>query len=290
MSSLGLEWYKREPVAYLRDVQGLSSKEHAVYSVVIDLLYVHGGVIQNDPKFISGFISDIGSASVRNILASLAANKRITLEVTKDEISQKRAKNEVKTKVKQRENAVKTGRIGGVLSAELRASAKENNDLDQGYPSNQIQPEKRREEKSSIKLTTVSCPNDDLTPPNGGDVSLFKSEFKKVWAAYPRKVKKQSALKAFIKARKKHDYNYICKPLRIFIDAMEAEGDVSNMAHLSTYLNEERFDPDEDQLAAVTGRTSKGTHNGKRQADNGNLSEWIDRAESFNLDPPPDGT
>ena len=146
MSRVGLDWYKREPVAYLGDVQGLNAKQHAVYSVVIDLLYVHGGTIDNDPKFISGYISDMGSASVRSVLASLSAHKKITLEITETEISQKRAKNEVKTKQKQRENAQKTGRFGGELSAELRRQCNETNNLDEPNPSTEIQPEKRREE------------------------------------------------------------------------------------------------------------------------------------------------
>ena len=156
MSTVGLDWYKREPVAYLGDVQGLSSKEHAVYSVVIDLLYVHGGEIQNDPKFISGYISDMGSAAVRRALSSLAVNIRISLEVTDSAIIQKRAKNEAKTKQKLRESARESGEKGGKKSAELRAASSENKDLTQADPSNEIQPEKRREEKSIKRDTNVS--------------------------------------------------------------------------------------------------------------------------------------
>lgn len=155
MSGVGLDWYKREPAAYLMDVQGLSSKEHAVYSIIIDLLYSRGGTIPNDPKFIAGFISDMGTASIRNTLASLDENPRISITITNTEISQKRAKNEVKTKQKQSENAAKTGKKGGVLSQELRRQAIENNDLGQGYPSNAFQAEKRREEKSSKSKTLV---------------------------------------------------------------------------------------------------------------------------------------
>ena len=154
--SVGLDWYKREPIAYLGDVQGLPANEHAVFSVVLDLLYVHGGEINNDPKWISGWISDMGSASVRNALASLSNNKNITLVVTEDKISQKRAKNQVKTKQKQNENAVETGREGGIKSGEIRRRNKENKDLAEGNPSTEIEPEKRREEKRSKRDTKVS--------------------------------------------------------------------------------------------------------------------------------------
>ncbi len=145
-------------------------------------------------------------------------------------------------------------------------------------------------EKVKDITTTVVCPNEDLSPPSGGDTNLFKSEFEKVWAAYPRKVKKQPALKAFIKARKKHDYNYICKPLREFIDATISEGEPSNMVHLATYLNEERFGPDENQQDAVTGRTNKGTYQNGRQEEISSLGNWSEHAASLDLTPPTDGT
>lgn len=148
MSGVGLDWYKREPVAYLGDVQGLSAREHAVYAVVIDLLYIHGGTIRNDPKFIAGWIADMGAAAVRTALAGLDANPRITLTVSETEITQKRAKSEVKTKRKQNEKAAESGRIGGERSAELRRQNNENNELTEADATSEIQPEKRREEKS----------------------------------------------------------------------------------------------------------------------------------------------
>lgn len=147
MSKVGLDWYKRQPVAYLGDTQGLTSKEHATYAVVVDLLYVHGGVIRNDPKWISGWIADMGAAAVRKSLASLDANPRITIEITETEISQKRAKTEAKTKQNRSETAAKSGKKGGEKSAESRARSKENNDLDEANASSKTQAEKRREEK-----------------------------------------------------------------------------------------------------------------------------------------------
>lgn len=76
----GSEWYKRDPQAYLGGVQGLSSKEHAVYSVVLDLIYVHGGSVNNDPKWIAGWISDMGSAAVRKAIHSLCERGKISIE------------------------------------------------------------------------------------------------------------------------------------------------------------------------------------------------------------------
>ena len=161
MSRVGLDWYKREPVAYLGDVQGLSAKAHAVYSVVIDLLYVHGGTINNDPKWIAGWISDMGAAAVRRALAELDADPRITLTVTEDAISQKRAKNEAKTKEKLRESARKSGEKGGKKSAENRAADKENSALAEATASDETQAEKIREEKSSVTNVTGDAADPD---------------------------------------------------------------------------------------------------------------------------------
>lgn len=160
MSGVGLDWYKREPVAYLGDTQGLSSKEHAVYAVVVDLLYIHGGTINNDPSWIAGWIKDMGTASVRNTLASLGQNPKITLVMTDTEISQKRAKNEAKTKQKQRENAAKNGQIGGVSSGKSRSTSSKNNDLGEADASLNGQAEKRREEykDTDTNVSVVQSP------------------------------------------------------------------------------------------------------------------------------------
>lgn len=150
MSGRGLEWYKREPIRYLGGVQGMTAREHAVYSVVLELIYVHGGSVRNDPRWIAGWISDMGAAAVRTTIDALVAGGKLDLDG--ENLTQKRAKNAVKTQENLRENAEKTGKKGGKKSAELRARRKENNDLAEGLPSNEIQAEKIREDKS-IPLT-----------------------------------------------------------------------------------------------------------------------------------------
>ncbi len=142
----GLDWYKREPQSYLGGVQGLSAKEHAVYSVVLDLIYVHGGKINNDPKWVSGWISDMGAAAVRTAILSLVDRGKLFLDG--DQISQKRAQYEAKTKSKLTESRRKSGEKGGKKSAELRAVEKENNNLDEPIAGSDTQAEKIREENT----------------------------------------------------------------------------------------------------------------------------------------------
>ena len=160
MSGVGLDWYKRQPAAYLKDTQGLSTKEHAVYAVVLDLIYSHGGAVNNDPKWISGWFSDMGASAVRGAIASLV--DRSILIVDGGFLTQKRAKTEAKTKQNQRETAQKNGRIGGERSAKTRREINENNDLSEAVGSSQTQAEKRREEIEKKEDTIVSLSDRDI--------------------------------------------------------------------------------------------------------------------------------
>ena len=141
----GSDWYKREPAAYLGGVQGMTAKEHAVYSVTLDLIYAHGGAINNDPSWIAGWISDMGSAAVRKAIFSLAEKGKLIVSET--EISQKRAKTEAKTKENVSETARENGKKGGKKSAEIRARSKENSDLGEAGASSENQAEEIREDK-----------------------------------------------------------------------------------------------------------------------------------------------
>jgi len=123
----GSDWYKREPTAYLGGVQGMSSKEHAVYSIIIDLIYQHGGSVNDDPAWFAGWVSDMSPAAVRKAIASLI--ERGKLERDGDQLTNKRAKSEAKTKENLRETRGKHGKKGGVYSGVSRSALNDNNGL-----------------------------------------------------------------------------------------------------------------------------------------------------------------
>lgn len=144
----GADWYKRVPAAYLGGVQGLTAQEHAVYSVVLDLIYHHGGAVNNDPRWIAGWISDMGPAAVRKTIAQLVSRGK--LEINGDEITQRIAKNEAKTKEELSETRAQTGKIGGINSGISRRKPIENNDLHEANEQSktkQIREDKNREDK-----------------------------------------------------------------------------------------------------------------------------------------------
>jgi len=142
----GSDWYKRDPQSYLGGVQGLRAKEHAVYSVVLDLIYAHGGSVNNDPRWVAGWISDMGAAAVRKAIESLVERGKLMLEG--DQISQKRAKAEAKTKETLKEIARKNGEKGGKKSAELRVENNKNNNLGEVPAKAESQADKIREDEN----------------------------------------------------------------------------------------------------------------------------------------------
>ena len=145
----GSEWYKREPAAYLGGVQGMTAKEHAVYSVTLDLIYQHGGSVNNDPSWIAGWIKDMGAAAVRKALETLACRGKLVIDG--DQITQKRAKTEAKTKENVTQTARESGKKGGKKSAELRATLIKNNDLAKPHATPEKQADKTREDKTTSK-------------------------------------------------------------------------------------------------------------------------------------------
>ncbi len=92
----GADWYKRRPNSYLGGVVGMTAKQHCVYSLVLDLLYAHGGEIKNNPAWIAGWIADMGAAAVRNTISELIDLGKLIENSGK--ITEKHAKNEAKTR------------------------------------------------------------------------------------------------------------------------------------------------------------------------------------------------
>ena len=151
----GLDWYKREPVAFLGGMQGMTARQIAVYNVVIDLMYQHGGAVNNDPSWFAGWIKDVGASAARKTVSELIEMGRLELD-SEGMLTNKIVKNSAKTKQKLSETRAETGRKGGINSGVSRAADKENNALDEARASSKNEAEKRREEKKETEDTKVS--------------------------------------------------------------------------------------------------------------------------------------
>ncbi|SDY48746.1 Protein of unknown function [Jannaschia faecimaris] len=127
----GSDWYKRYPNDHLGGIQGLSVKEHAVYSIVLDLIYSHGGSVNDDPGWISGWIKDLGPSATRNTINSLVARGKLDREG--DQLTQKRATIEAKTKEDLSETRQGAGKKGGISSGVSRQESQKNRYLSEAY-------------------------------------------------------------------------------------------------------------------------------------------------------------
>jgi len=89
----GQKWYKREPVSFLGGVHGLTAKELAIYTVCLELIYIHGGAVDNNPKMIGGYVADLGTAAVRNTIKELIFKGKLQ-ETKSGQLTNARAKRE----------------------------------------------------------------------------------------------------------------------------------------------------------------------------------------------------
>lgn len=51
-----IKWYKRDPEAALRGMRKLSLEERGAYNTVLDLIYYHDGKLDDDDRFIAGYL------------------------------------------------------------------------------------------------------------------------------------------------------------------------------------------------------------------------------------------
>lgn len=132
----GLSWYKRDPIAFLDGVQGLTPEVIGAYAVVLDLLYARAGEMPRDDRHLAGLLG----CSIRK--ATALTDKLVELGKVSFEnsiISNSRAKTASKCCRDDRETSVKQSRNDDENASVLR----ENNDL---QPVDKIREDKRREE------------------------------------------------------------------------------------------------------------------------------------------------
>ena len=211
MSKMGLDWYKREPQAYLGGVQGMTAREHAVYAVTLDLIYVNGGSINNDAKWIAGWISDMGQAAVRKTIEALTARGKLVIDGGL--LTQERAKREVKTKENLREKSAKNGKKGGENSAKTQQKLRKNSEKTNGKPTENREKFTENCGKITIEtnrnshLSEASALNEtqaDKIREEKKEKKIKKEDdfFDEFWSVYPKKAGKAAARKAWDKAIK----------------------------------------------------------------------------------------
>lgn len=123
-----LPWYRRFPDNFIAGTVGLTLEEKGAYSLVLDLMYVRGGPVPDEPRYIAG----VCNCSVRKWNA---IRQRLLdlgkIQVVDGYLTNHRAEEEIEIAGKISREASENGAKGGIKSAEIRAKVKKNNALAQ---------------------------------------------------------------------------------------------------------------------------------------------------------------
>ncbi|AHA27843.1 YdaU family protein [Candidatus Liberibacter americanus] len=117
-------WYKRYPADFLSGVFRLTLEQKGVYSILLDLMYDHGGSIPDDEKYIAG-VCGCSTRKWRNIRLCLKKENKIFFK--DGYIYNARVEKEIIKAIKATEECSKNGRKGGIKSAQIRIFANKNN-------------------------------------------------------------------------------------------------------------------------------------------------------------------
>lgn len=123
-----LPWYRRFPDNFIAGTVGLTLEEKGAYSLVLDLMYVRGGPVPDEPRYIAG----VCNCSVRKWNA---IRQRLIdlgkIHAVDGYLTNHRAEEEIEIAGKISREAAENGSKGGIKSGEIRAQVKKNNALGQ---------------------------------------------------------------------------------------------------------------------------------------------------------------
>jgi len=159
----GLPYYKAYPRDFIEGTIGMAFEIKCAYRVILDLIYMQGGKLPDDARYISG---SLGCSirkwnSIRDVL--VASGK---IQVIGEFLTNKRADKELETLSKLQDN-----------QSQKASKPRKNNDLQEPQLS-QPEPEPEPEPKKEKEETTVSSKkrgtriSDDWTP----DLAFAESE------------------------------------------------------------------------------------------------------------------
>ena len=211
----GLPYYKAYPRDFIEGTIGLPFEIKCAYRVVIDLIYMQGGKLPDDARYISGLLgcSLRKWSALRDAL--ILAGK---LQASGGFISNYRADKEIETLAKlqdiQRQNA---------------SGPRKNKDL-QKPPLRQPEPEPYKKERVS---------NETL------------AHFDNFWDVWPIKTAKAAAAKAWAKLPQ-HSRRAAIDGAQSFFERWRRAYPTANPIHPASYLNGKRWE-DEFNLKAIDG-------------------------------------
>lgn len=163
-------WYRRFPDNFIAGTVGLTLEEKGAYSLVLDLMYVRGGPVPDEPRYIAG----VCNCSVRKwnaIREKLIESGK--LRVIDGCLTNERAENEIEKAAKEAREFAENGAKGGNKTAENRTTANKNN----GMGSARLKHTRASPLQDSIykKGDVSSDPTANITVDRWAEEKLFKA-------------------------------------------------------------------------------------------------------------------
>lgn len=114
-------WYRRFPDNFIAGTVGMTLEEKGAYSLVLDLMYVRGGPVPDEPRYIAGVCNCSVRKwnAIRERLISLGK-----IHVVDGYLVNERAEKEIENASKDAEERAESGRKGGEKSAQIRSDVR----------------------------------------------------------------------------------------------------------------------------------------------------------------------
>lgn len=220
------EFYKMEFDAWDEGTVELTLEEEAAYLRLCHQMYRRRGPMPNSEKLLCA-LWRCHPNKARPLLQKLIEKGKIIVNV-EGHLTNTRVTQEVDTRETLSTRRAHAGHTGGIRSGEVRRNSLNGHDEDEAHASsktNQRREEERRED-SALSIEAAELPLRGIDP------------FTEFWKAYPHKIGKADAAKAWATAAKRAKPPDIMAGLRRYIAAKPADRPWCNP---STFLNQDRW-------------------------------------------------
>lgn len=166
-------WYRRFPDNFIAGTVGLTLEEKGAYSLVLDLMYVRGGPVPDEPRYIAGVCNCSVRKwnAIRERLISLGKIHAVNGYLTNE-----RAEKEIENAAKDAEERAENGSKGGNKSAENRSRVSKNNNLAQASVQPTRATQYQHQTKKEGNFVSVGCDGaDGIRLDRYADEILFKA-------------------------------------------------------------------------------------------------------------------
>lgn len=129
------DWYKRYPKDFIDGTMGMSLEARGAYSIVLDLLYINGGPIVDDDRWLAG-VMGVSTRKWRSLRQGLIdRGKIVEFDGRLDNV---RSKKERELAAKWSRTRSEAGAKGGRVSGERRQKSSKNNGEQEAHASSDL--------------------------------------------------------------------------------------------------------------------------------------------------------